>query len=86
MKSSGAVSEIAYQGPEVNFARGKRFVGSFRCMLYTVMSTDDEGRSVRSRFWFARELPGAPIRMIREVDGEVALEMQLVGHEPPIDD
>lgn len=58
-------------------------LGAFRCRLYTVTS-DDDGRSVVSRFWFANDLPGAPIRMVREVDGEPVVTMMLVGHEPPI--
>ncbi|MEZ4337914.1 MAG: hypothetical protein R3B82_14945 [Sandaracinaceae bacterium] len=56
----------------------------FRCQLYTVTSTDDDGRPVISRFWFATDLPGAPVRMVREVDGETVVEMQLVRHEPPL--
>lgn len=54
----------------------------FRCRLYTVTSADDAGRTVIARFWFATDLPGAPVRMVREVDGETVLEMQLVRHVP----
>ncbi len=56
----------------------------FRCRLYTVTSTDDAGRPVVARFWFATDLPGAPVRMTREVDGETVLEMQLVRHVPEL--
>lgn len=56
----------------------------FRCRLYTVTSTDDAGRPVVARFWFATDLPGAPVRMVREIDGETVVEMQLVAHEPPL--
>jgi hypothetical protein len=56
----------------------------FLCRLYTVTATDDAGRAVVSRFWFANDLPGAPVRMLREVDGETVVEMQLMAHEPPL--
>lgn len=58
-------------------------LGAFRCRLYTVTGEED-GRSVVSRYWFATDLPGAPLRMVREVDGEQVAAMMLVGHEPPI--
>lgn len=56
----------------------------FRCQLYTVTTTDEAGHAVVGRFWFATDLPGAPVRMVREVDGETVVEMQIVRHEPPI--
>ena len=58
-------------------------LGSFRCRLYAVTSQED-GREVVTRYWFANELPGAPVRMVREVDGEPELEMLVVAHELPI--
>ena len=60
-------------------------LGAFRCSLYTVTSEDPQGREVVARFWFATDLPGAPIRMVREIDGEPVVTMMLVGHEPPIE-
>lgn len=59
-------------------------IGNFRCQLY-VVTAEENGQSVLSRFWFATDLPGAPVRMVREVDGEPVLTMMLVDHEPPIE-
>lgn len=59
-------------------------LGAFRCRLYTVTSEDEQGREVVSRYWFAVDLPGAPVRMVREVDGEPVLTMMIVAHEPPL--
>ncbi|MBX3270329.1 MAG: hypothetical protein KF729_08705 [Sandaracinaceae bacterium] len=59
-------------------------LATFRCRLYTVTRPDDAGRVVVTRMWFADSLPGAPVRMVRERDGEVVLEMQLHDHVPPI--
>lgn len=59
-------------------------LGAFRCRLYTVTSEDEEGREVVSRYWFAVDLPGAPVRMVREVGGEPVLTMMIVAHEPPL--
>jgi hypothetical protein len=39
--------------------------------------------TARTRLWFARELPGPPVRVIREVDGRPVLEMTLVATERP---
>lgn len=59
-------------------------LGAFRCRLYTVTSEDEEGREVVSRYWFAVDLPGAPVRVVREVGGEPVLTMMMVAHEPPL--
>jgi hypothetical protein len=49
--------------------------GTFDCMLYTVL----DGKTVRE-YWFARELPGMPVKMRIEDDGKSRMEMELVEH------
>lgn len=44
--------------------------GTFVCKLYTVVGERDGRREVR-RFHFANALPGPPVRMTVEVDGEL---------------
>jgi hypothetical protein len=51
--------------------------GKFACMLYTVV----EG-PMRKRTYFARELPGAPVLMVVEQDGQVVQTLTLLKHTP----
>ena len=51
--------------------------GTFAGFLYRV----DNGDTVIEAF-FARELPGPPVRMVRTRDGETEMVMTLVKHEP----
>jgi hypothetical protein len=54
--------------------------GEFDCMLYTV-SEQKDGKSIHTRAWFARELPGAPVRMIVHIDGSEAMNLELIEHQ-----
>ena len=47
--------------------------GTFDCRLYTVT-----GGEVVSRFWFAKTLPGAPVRLVTTKGGEVVESRTLV--------
>jgi hypothetical protein len=49
--------------------------GSFDCWVYTVTTGSDV-----QRLYFARSLPGPPVRAVQEVDGEVRMDMKLVEH------
>jgi hypothetical protein len=51
--------------------------GKFECMLYTVV----EG-PLRKRTYFARSLPGAPVLMVVEQDGQVLQTLTLLSHSP----
>lgn len=52
--------------------------GHHHCLLYTVTN----GQTV-SRFWFARDLPGMPVRVERERDGGIVYSMTLVSVRRP---
>lgn len=49
-----------------------------------VVSGEDPGGPYVERFWFALDLPGAPVVWEREAAGEVVFRNELVGHEPPL--
>ena len=55
--------------------------GKFSCKLYTVESEDNGARLVRS-VWFARSLPGAPVKTLVERGGVVVMRMVLEAHTP----
>jgi hypothetical protein len=50
--------------------------GKFECALYVVT----EPRGVR-RLWFAKKLPGPPVKFVSEVDGKVVFSMTLTEHK-----
>ena len=51
--------------------------GKFDCWLYVV--TEHTGdKEIVQRFWFARNLPGPPVRVEQREDGTVTFEMKLV--------
>ena len=50
--------------------------GSFECWLYTVTGEAAE-QTTESRFWFAQDLPGPPVKMVQSRDGEVVMTMTL---------
>ncbi|MHC5011571.1 MAG: hypothetical protein ACYTG6_11580 [Planctomycetota bacterium] len=60
--------------------------GAYDCWRYVVTHPDNPQTDVRT-YWFAKSLPGPPIRLIREVDGETVMTMTLVEHQvvPPAD-
>ena len=53
-------------------------LGNLTCRIYTVRDPDDA--NVVRRFWFADDLPGAPIRMVVESGEQVVMEMRIVEH------
>jgi len=54
--------------------------GTFDAMLYTVRTTTEEGDESVIRAWFARSLPGAPVRFEQSSGGEVQFLMELLEH------
>lgn len=56
-------------------------VGTFDCRRYAVVTTGAEGEE-RQIFWFAKELPGAPVEMHVERNGEIVSRMTLLQYEP----
>jgi hypothetical protein len=53
--------------------------GTFACMLYTL--TDRAEGSV-TKFYFARELPGAPVLFFTDANGHRVMTTTLVSHDP----
>lgn len=51
--------------------------GQFDCVVYSV--PDAEGTTL---FYFARSLPGAPVRVAKKADGRELMVMELVEHRP----
>jgi len=51
--------------------------GRFACLRYTRTDPDAVWR-----FWFARELPGQPVRYEREVSGEIVFSAILIDNTP----
>ncbi len=54
--------------------------GHFETRHYTVRD-DEEGTT--SHFWFANDLPGAPVKLVTEHEGTPLMTMELVTHENP---
>ena len=55
--------------------------GKFVCLLYTVTKKTGSAETV-SRYYFAKKLPGPPVRLLRTVDGKSAFTLTLVEHLP----
>lgn len=57
--------------------------GKFICWRYEVTGQTEGAEPKRQvmRLWFAQDLPGPPVQMVQEVDGEVKLRMMLVAVE-----
>lgn len=53
--------------------------GTFQCMRY-VVTTEEGGKTVVKYLDFARELPGMPVRLTLEYDGEQVSTMTLISH------
>jgi hypothetical protein len=52
--------------------------GSFECWLYAVRRPDSE-----LRFWFAKDLPGMPVRVEEWTDGSLAGRSLMIANEMP---
>ena len=52
--------------------------GRFACSCYTRVHGNETWR-----FWFARDLPGQPVRYDQTVDGEVVMSTSLISREAP---
>ncbi len=52
--------------------------GSFATWLYVVRGPGDDGKETTSRYHFAKSLPGPPVSMTVEVEGQVVARMTLV--------
>ena len=55
--------------------------GRFDCLRYT----NDEGEAVRT-FWFARSVPGMPLRFEERVDGDLVFSSTAIENIPAIQD
>ncbi|ACY18178.1 hypothetical protein [Haliangium ochraceum] len=53
--------------------------GSFDVVLYTV-TTEQEGKPVTARMYFAKDMPGAPVKREVTVEGEAVFDMELLEH------
>jgi hypothetical protein len=53
--------------------------GKFECLLYTVHRGGDDAETLR--MWFAKKLPGPPIKMTTELAGKVKSSMVLTEHK-----
>jgi len=51
--------------------------GEFACLLYEVKEPDGS----LARFWFAKDLPGAPVKIEASKDGTLLERRELVKHE-----
>lgn len=55
--------------------------GKFDAVLYTV-TAEQEGKAFSSRAYFAKTLPGAPVKVEITLDGKSMLSMELLEHVP----
>jgi hypothetical protein len=55
--------------------------GTYDCWRYEVVIPEEGGTEV-TRAWFAKDLPGPPVRMLREVAGVSVFSMTLVEDTP----
>jgi hypothetical protein len=56
--------------------------GKFDCWLYTVARKQGD-KAITTRMYFAKKLPGPPVKLVAEVDGKVATSMTLIEHKDP---
>jgi hypothetical protein len=54
--------------------------GAFDCMLYTV-TQQQEDSTVVSKYWFAWQLPGPPVKMEQRMDGKLVGSMEMLSNE-----
>lgn len=52
-------------------------LGNLPCWLYTVRGREN-GRERVDRYWFAREMPGPPVRFSRSLDGQTLFVQEIV--------
>ncbi len=55
--------------------------GTFACLLYVITETEDATTTIH-RYWFAKDLPGPPIKQEIEEDGKVDFRWELVAYDP----
>ena len=56
-------------------------LGTFACWRYDV-SMKKEGKPLLRRFWFAKKLPGPPVRLIEIYDGAQISSLEILEHAP----
>lgn len=67
---------------QVTFERVATSIGTHDCVLYTI--TNDKGASPKvTRFWFAFDLPGPPVRQTVTEDGKIVMSTEIVRNTPP---
>ena len=57
--------------------------GKFECWLYTLAQKDEEGETITTRAFFAKKLPGPPVKMTTETGGKTIFAMTLLEHKDP---
>jgi hypothetical protein len=57
-------------------------MGRFRCKLYKVDSTDEQGEAIIRTFYFAADLPGPPIRFETWKKGERIFHAEMIARSP----
>jgi hypothetical protein len=78
------VKHATYPKEGTTIERSKMTVpaGEIDCIRYTIDQVRDGLRTV-SRVYFAADLPGPPIGMTVEVDGKIAMTLELLEHTCP---
>lgn len=57
--------------------------GTYACRVFTVTApARGDAEQEVSTYWFADELPGAPVKLVVEVDGAEVWRMELLEHHP----
>ena len=76
---SGFQAHASYPLEQTTITEAEETVpaGTFAGFLYRV---EGDGRATEA--FFARDLPGPPVRMVRTRDGKAEMTMTLVAHEP----
>lgn len=64
---------------EISDAPVETPAGSFDCLLYRVEESTPEGPMV-TRAYFAKDMPGAPVKLVVEIAGELVSNMELVSY------
>ena len=74
-------ASFAVEATTITDDRTETPVGSFDCKRYVVVEQSPEGEQ-RQTFWFANDLPGAPVEAHLEQGGEVVSRMTLLRYDP----
>lgn len=73
------------EGTTIDEATAETPAGSFECLRYTVVEPTEEGGTKKTVAWFAKKLPGPPVDLSIEVDGQLVMTMTLLHFQPALD-